>query len=144
MKIKDLKIGQKINLEYGQQRYRDTDDERWICEPLEAVVEVIEINDDEATVKFRNGQLMKIDNSNNWETLPVNKKIERPSHYGSSDIDLIDYWCIRYTPQELRGAFKSQMSKYIDRLGYKDEEIKELDKMIDYAMRYRNHLEDKR
>lgn len=33
------------------------------------------------------------------------------------------------------------MSKYVDRLGYKDDEIKELNKIIDYATRYKNHLE---
>lgn len=43
--------------------------------------------------------------------------------------------------EELKGAFKSQISKYVDRLGYKDDEIKELNKIIDYATRYKNHLE---
>ncbi|MDK4101087.1 DUF3310 domain-containing protein [Staphylococcus pseudintermedius] len=67
---------------------------------------------------------------------------ERPKHYGNSEIDLIDYWCERYSAEELRGAFKSQISKYVDRLGYKDDEIKELNKIIDYATRYKQHLKN--
>ncbi|HGH0841903.1 TPA: DUF3310 domain-containing protein [Staphylococcus pseudintermedius] len=67
---------------------------------------------------------------------------ERPKHYGNSEIDLIDYWCERYSAEELRGAFKSQISKYVDRLGYKDDEIKELNKIIDYATRYKQYLKN--
>ncbi|PWZ73291.1 hypothetical protein DD901_11900, partial [Staphylococcus pseudintermedius] len=54
--------------------------------------------------------------------------------------DLIDYWCERYSAEELRGAFKSQISKYVDRLGYKDDEIEELNKIVTYATRYKEHL----
>lgn len=79
-----------------------------------------------------------------WEKIPSNKKVEynnRPKHYGDGEFDLIDVWCERYSKEELRGAFKSQMSKYVDRLGYKDDEVDELDKIIDYAPRYKKHLE---
>ncbi|MGV3043510.1 DUF3310 domain-containing protein [Staphylococcus rostri] len=79
-----------------------------------------------------------------WEKIPSNKKVEynkRPKHYGEGEFDLIDVWCATYTPEELRGAFKSQLSKYSYRLGYKDDEIDELDKIIDYATRYKKHLE---
>ncbi|MDK4019333.1 DUF3310 domain-containing protein, partial [Staphylococcus pseudintermedius] len=82
-----------------------------------------------------------------WYKITSNTKIathedvERPAHYGDSNKDLIDYWCERYSAEELKGAFKSQISKYVDRLGYKDDEIKELNKIIDYATRYKNHLE---
>lgn len=81
--------------------------------------------------------------SSEWERIPSNKKIEnkkRPKHYGDAEFDLIDYWCTRYSKEELRGAFKSQLSKYTDRIGYKDDEVDELDKIIDYATRYRDHL----
>ncbi|EGQ3092579.1 hypothetical protein IP355_001570 [Staphylococcus pseudintermedius] len=36
----------------------------------------------------------------------------------------------------------SQISKYVDRLGYKDDEIKELNKIIDYATRYKQYLKN--
>ncbi|UXR70279.1 DUF3310 domain-containing protein [Staphylococcus sp. IVB6246] len=78
-----------------------------------------------------------------WEKIPSSKKLEhkkRPKHYGDAEFDLIDVWCATYTPEELRGAFKSQLSKYPYRLGYKDDEIDELDKIIDYSTRYRDHL----
>ncbi|UXR83208.1 DUF3310 domain-containing protein [Staphylococcus sp. IVB6214] len=81
--------------------------------------------------------------SSEWEKIPSSKKLEnkkRPKHYGDAEFDLIDYWCARYSKEELRGAFKSQLSKYADRLGYKDDEIDELDKIIDYSTRYRDHL----
>lgn len=70
----------------------------------------------------------------------IDDNLNRPNHYGNGKSDLIDYWCERYSPDELRGAFKSQISKYIDRLGYKDDEVKELNKIIDYATRYRDWL----
>ncbi|HAY0629858.1 TPA: DUF3310 domain-containing protein, partial [Staphylococcus pseudintermedius] len=63
--------------------------------------------------------------------------------YGNSNKDLIDYWCKRYSAEELRGAFKSQISKYVDRLGYKDDEVEELNKIIDYAERYKKHILEK-
>ncbi|EPE8808681.1 DUF3310 domain-containing protein [Staphylococcus pseudintermedius] len=149
MKIKDLKIGDKVSVEVGSQQFKDTDDEKWVYETIFGTAEVTKVNEtyEYANVIFENGTYGEIDADVEWYKITSNTKIathedvERSAHYGDSNKDLIDYWCERYSAEELKGAFKSQISKYVDRLGYKDDEIKELNKIIDYATRYKNHLE---
>ncbi|MTV20896.1 DUF3310 domain-containing protein [Staphylococcus delphini] len=146
MEIKNLKINDEVSVVVSSQRLRDTDDEKWIYEPIFETAKVTKVDEkyEFAEVTFKDGAIGEIDADTEWYLIPSNTKIathERPAHYGNSEIDLIDYWCERYSAEELRGAFKSQMSKYVDRLGYKDDEIKELNKIIDYATRYKNHLE---
>ncbi|MFB3194859.1 DUF3310 domain-containing protein [Staphylococcus pseudintermedius] len=145
MEIKELKINDEVSVKVGMQRLRDTDDEKWIYEPIFEMAKVVEVDKDfqYATVVFKDGTFGEINADVEWYLIPSNTKIathERPAHYGNSNKDLIDYWCERYSAEELRGAFKSQISKYVDRLGYKDDEIKELNKIIDYATRYKKHL----
>ncbi|EGQ3539481.1 DUF3310 domain-containing protein [Staphylococcus pseudintermedius] len=146
MEIKELKINDEVSVKVSTQRLRDTDDEKWIYEPIFETAKVVEVDKkyEYANVVFENGTYDEIDADVEWYKIPSNTKIathDRPAHYGDSNKDLIDYWCERYSAEELRGAFKSQISKYVDRLGYKDDEIKELNKIIDYATRYKNHLE---
>ncbi|ELJ9330507.1 DUF3310 domain-containing protein [Staphylococcus pseudintermedius] len=147
MEIKNLKIGDEVQVTFGAQRVRDEDDEKWIYEPYFENGTVVSVNDKNAKVEFKDASYTVIDADTEWYPIPSNTKIathenvERPAHYGDSNKDLIDYWCERYSVEELRGAFKSQISKYVDRLGYKDDEIEELNKIIDYATRYKNHLE---
>ncbi|MBA8778652.1 DUF3310 domain-containing protein [Staphylococcus schleiferi subsp. coagulans] len=150
MEIKDLKIGDEVQVGFGAQRVRDEDDEKWIYEPYFENGKVIDVYDkgSKAKVEFKDSSYTILDEDTEWYPIPSSTKIathedvKRPVHYGSSEIDLIDYWCERYSPEELRGAFKSQISKYVDRLGYKDDEIKELNKIIDYATRYKQHLKN--
>lgn len=150
MQIKDLKINDEVSVKVSTQRLRDTDDEKWIYEPIFETAKVVEVDKkyEYANVVFENGTYDEIDADVEWYKIPSNTKIathedvERPAHYGDSNKDLIDYWCERYSAEELRGAFKSQISKYVDRLGYKDDEIKELNKIIDYATRYKQHLKN--
>ncbi|MFH0717361.1 DUF3310 domain-containing protein [Staphylococcus delphini] len=146
MEIKELKIGDEVSAPVGEQRMRDTDDEKYVLETVFEMAKVTKVDEKYgfAEVTFKDGTIGEIDADTEWYPIPSNTKIathERPAHYGNSEIDLIDYWCERYSVEELRGAFKSQISKYVDRLGYKDDEIKELNKIIDYATRYKNHLE---
>ncbi|EJJ6363139.1 DUF3310 domain-containing protein [Staphylococcus pseudintermedius] len=149
MKIKDLKIGDKVSVEVGSQQFKDTDDEKWVYETIFGTAEVTKVNEtyEYANVIFENGTYGEIDADVEWYKITSNTKIathedvERPAHYGDSNKDLIDYWCERYSAEELKGAFKSQISKYVDRLGYKDDEIEELNKIVTYATRYKNHLE---
>lgn len=106
--------------------------------------EVLNLYADKFFVRTDEGVTAYFPYNSEWEKIPSNKKVEynnRPKHYGDGEFDLIDVWCERYSKEELRGAFKSQMSKYVDRLGYKDDEVDELDKIIDYATRYKKHLE---
>lgn len=137
-KIKDLKVDQKLHLFFDNDWHFVTVDE-------------VDYQQEIAKVHFEDNNWTMIDDEDEFRVLitdrevdNVNKKISvnRPSHYGNSEIDLIDFWCERYSKEELRGAFKSQISKYVDRLGYKDDEIKELDKIIDYATRYRIFLKE--
>ncbi|MDK3988369.1 DUF3310 domain-containing protein, partial [Staphylococcus pseudintermedius] len=147
MEIKELKINDEVSVKVSTQRLRDTDDEKWIYEPIFETAKVVELDKkyEYANVVFENGTYDEIDADVEWYKIPSNTKIathDRPAHYGDSNKDLIDYWCERYSAEELRGAFKSQISKYVDRLGYKDDEIKELNKIIDYATRYKQHLKN--
>ncbi|EKF8746920.1 DUF3310 domain-containing protein [Staphylococcus pseudintermedius] len=147
MEIKDLKINDEVSVKVSTQRLRDTDDEKWIYEPIFETAKVVEVDKkyEYANVVFENGTYDEIDADVEWYKIPSNTKIathDRPAHYGDSNKDLIDYWCERYSAEELRGAFKSQISKYVDRLGYKDDVVKELDKIIDYATRYKKHLKN--
>lgn len=69
----------------------------------------------------------------------------KQQHYQSNTddgIDLIDFWHMQMTDEEFQGAMKSQISKYAIRLGRKDDKVKELNKIIDYARRYRNYLQE--
>ncbi|UXS30193.1 DUF3310 domain-containing protein [Staphylococcus delphini] len=146
MEIKDLKINDEVSVMVSSQRLRDTDDEKWIYEPIFETAKVTKVGKiyEFAEVTFKDGTIGEIDKETEWYPIPSSTKIathERPAHYGNSNKDLIDYWCERYSAEELRGAFKSQISKYVDRLGHKDDEVKELNKIIDYATRYKNHLE---
>ncbi|REI04047.1 DUF3310 domain-containing protein [Staphylococcus felis] len=120
-KIKDLKIGQKINLVYGTHRIKDADDEKWILEPLETIVEVIEVDyiEETAVVKFKNSQTMIIDDDNEFETLPISKKIDyvnKPPHYIYGEIEVIDYieQVIKDYPPQLAFAIGNAI-KYISR-----------------------------
>ncbi|EMC0318188.1 DUF3310 domain-containing protein [Staphylococcus pseudintermedius] len=147
MEIKELKINDEVSVKVSTQRLRDTDDEKWIYEPIFETAKVVEVDKkyEYENVVFENGTYDEIDADVEWYKIPSNTKIathDRPAHYGDSNKDLIDYWCERYSAEELRGAFKSQISKYVDRLGYKDDEIKELNKIIDYATRYKQHLKN--
>ncbi|EGQ2872402.1 DUF3310 domain-containing protein [Staphylococcus pseudintermedius] len=147
MEIKELKINDEVSVKVSTQRLRDTDDEKWIYEPIFETAKVVEVDKkyEYANVVFENGTYDEIDADVEGYKIPSNTKIathDRPAHYGDSNKDLIDYWCERYSAEELRGAFKSQISKYVDRLGYKDDEIKELNKIIDYATRYKQHLKN--
>ncbi|EGQ4169890.1 DUF3310 domain-containing protein [Staphylococcus pseudintermedius] len=147
MEIKELKINEEVSVKVSTQRLRDTDDEKWIYEPIFETAKVVEVDKkyEYANVIFENGTYGEINADVEWYPIPSNTKIathDRPAHYGDSNKDLIDYWCERYSAEELRGAFKSQISKYVDRLGYKDDEIKELNKIIDYATRYKQHLKN--
>ncbi|MDT0930797.1 hypothetical protein RNS13_12045, partial [Staphylococcus pseudintermedius] len=128
MQIKDLKINDEVSIKVSTQRLRDTDDEKWIYEPICETAKVVEVDKDGlfASIVFADGKWGELDKDTEWYPIPSSTKIathDRPAHYGDSNKDLIDYWCERYSAEELRGAFKSQISKYVDRLGYKDDVV---------------------
>lgn len=63
-----------------------------------------------------------------------------PTHY-KADIDVIEFCRQHFTDEEFKGAMKFNLIKYPTRLGRKDDMVKELDKIIDYAQRYKEVLE---
>lgn len=136
MKIKELKLGDKV-MAYVDYKHKTDGINAY---PIQGYVRDMPNDKRWAKLHCAHG-IETITDEDDFELFENN----RPSHYDAGKSDLIDYWCERYSPDELRGAFKSQISKYIDRLGYKDDEVKELNKIIDYASRYRDWLqEDKR
>lgn len=62
-----------------------------------------------------------------------------PTHY-KADVDVIEFCRQHFTDEEFKGAMKFNLIKYPTRLGRKDEMVKELDKIIDYAQRYKEVL----
>ncbi|EGQ4194723.1 hypothetical protein FDP64_01570 [Staphylococcus pseudintermedius] len=57
MKIKDLKINDEVSVMVSSQRLRDTDDEKWIYEPIFETAKVVEVDKDFqfATIVFKDG-----------------------------------------------------------------------------------------
>lgn len=64
-----------------------------------------------------------------------------PTYY-KADIDVIEFCRQHLTDEEFKGAMKFNLIKYPTRLGRKDDMVKELDKIIDYAQRYKEVLEN--
>ncbi|WP_239733760.1 DUF3310 domain-containing protein [Mammaliicoccus sp. M-M49] len=64
-----------------------------------------------------------------------------PTHY-KADIDVIEFCRQHFTDEEFKGAMKFNLIKYPTRLGRKDDMVKELDKIIDYAQRYKEVLKN--
>lgn len=109
-----------------------------------------------ATVEFDDGMKVEIDEKSDfkkvseWQTkrleeIRQNKedvrkevsKIKVPDHYrGSSDIDLIEFFYQQWGLEALRAVTSFNIQRYALRLGRKDEETKELSKIIDYAERF--------
>lgn len=130
--IKNLNIGDIVSFEYP------------IMSGEEGTGEITELHYDvmKATV-YDGTQTYHIDNSLD---ITVIKPVEavREQHYQSNTddgIDLIDFWHMQMSEEEFRGAMKSQISKYAVRLGRKDDKVKELNKIIDYAERYKEKLQ---
>lgn len=77
------------------------------------------------------------DNLNRIEEIMNN---DVPTHY-KADIDVIEFCRQHFTDEEFKGAMKFNLIKYPTRLGRKDDVVKDLDKIIDYAERYKEVLE---
>ncbi|EHP0464458.1 hypothetical protein KND93_002398, partial [Staphylococcus pseudintermedius] len=77
MEIKDLKIGDKVQIVRGVQRVRDEDDEKWVYEPCFENGEVIDVYEkgSKAQVDFKNGTCTVINANTEWYKVPSNTKI---------------------------------------------------------------------
>jgi hypothetical protein len=72
------------------------------------------------------------------ETLP--EKSKNPVYNGKDGQDYLDQIFVKFPTEEVHGAMRFTMGKYINRLGEKDDRVKEVKKIIDYANRYLEYL----
>ena len=130
--IKDLNIGDLVSFEYP------------IMSGEEAIGEITELYYDVMKATVYDGiDTYHIDNALDITIINPAETV-REQHYQShrdNGIDLIDFWHMQMSEEEFQGAMKSQISKYAVRLGRKDDKVKELDKIIDYAERYKEKLQ---
>lgn len=108
--------------------------------------EVTELHDDDDVMKatvYDGTETHRIDDKFKIRVIEKAGNIKQQHYQSNTDdgIDLIDFWHMQMTDEEFQGAMKSQISKYAIRLGRKDDKVKELNKIIDYAERYRNYLQ---
>lgn len=75
--------------------------------------------------------------------MPVTTK--QPYYQDTQGGDWIDECALTFTTEEFRGAMRFNIGKYNRRAGKKDDLLKEINKIKDYASRwlaYENHLID--
>lgn len=107
--------------------------------------EVTELHYDVMSVTVYDGtETYHIDDKYKIRVIEKAENIKQQHYQSNTDdgIDLIDFWHMQMTPEEFQGAMKSNLMKYSTRLGRKDDKVKELNKIIDYAERYRNYLQE--
>lgn len=73
MKIKDLKINDEVSVKVSTQRLRDTDDEKWIYEPIFETAKVVEVDKDGlfASIVFVDGKWGELDKDTEWYPIPI-------------------------------------------------------------------------
>lgn len=106
--------------------------------------EVTELHYDIMSVTVYDGtETYHIDDKFKIRVIEKSENVKQQHYQSNTDdgIDLIDFWHMQMSPEEFRGAIKSNLMRYSTRLGRKDEEIAELNKIIDYAERYREKLQ---
>ncbi|ARD75546.1 DUF3310 domain-containing protein [Staphylococcus shinii] len=111
---------------------------------FEVTAEVTELHHDVMRATVYDGtETYHIDDSLKITVIQPSETVEEQHYQSNTDdgIDLIDFWYMQMTPEEFQGAMKSNLQRYSTRLGRKDDRIKELKKIEDYARRYREKLE---
>jgi len=130
--IQQLQLGDIISAEYP------------INSGEQVVAEVTEIHRDvQQAVVYDGTETLHVDNSFKFTILNHSEEVKEQHYQSNTDdgIDLIDFWYMQMTPEEFQGAMKSNLQRYSTRLGRKDDRIKELIKIEEYARRYREKLE---
>ena len=131
-RIHMLNIGDIVSFEYP------------IDSGEETTAEVTELHYDVMSATVYDGtETYHIDDKFKIRVIEKSENIKQQHYQSNTDdgIDLIDFWHMQMNPEEFRGAIKSNLMRYSTRLGRKDEEIAELNKIIDYAERYREKLQ---
>ncbi|WP_241522531.1 DUF3310 domain-containing protein [Staphylococcus delphini] len=130
MEIKNLKINDEVSVMVSSQRLRDTDDEKWVYEPIFETAKVVEVdkNFQFALIIFADGKWGELDKDSEWYKVPSNTKIathsevKRPHHYmfenGTEAIKIINMIVKRYK-QSIVAAQIYNAIKYIVRAPFK-------------------------
>ncbi|EGQ3351206.1 DUF3310 domain-containing protein [Staphylococcus pseudintermedius] len=152
MEIKNLKINDEVSVVVSSQRLRDTDDEKWIYEPIFETAKVVEVdkNFQFATIIFKDGTFGEVNGDTEWYKIPNNTKIathddvvNNPSHYTYGNIEVIDYieQVTKDYPPELAFSIGNAI-KYISRAVHKNGK-EDLDKARWYLQRAYDKWEEK-
>ncbi|MDK3623206.1 DUF3310 domain-containing protein [Staphylococcus pseudintermedius] len=154
MKIKDLKINDEVSVMVSSQRLRDTDDEKWIYEPIFETAKVLEVDKDFqfATIVFKDGTFGEVNSDTEWYPIPSNTKIathsevKRPHHYmfenGTEAIKVINMIVKRYK-QSIVSAQIYNAIKYIIRAPFKNgiKDLKKAKESINFAIKFWDNKE---
>ncbi|ANS89897.1 DUF3310 domain-containing protein [Staphylococcus pseudintermedius] len=154
MKIKDLKINDEVSVMVSSQRLRDTDDEKWIYEPIFETAKVVEVDKDFqfATIVFKDGTFGEVNSDTEWYPISSNTKIathsevKRPHHYmfenGTEAIKVINMIVKRYK-QSIVSAQIYNAIKYIIRAPFKNgiKDLKKAKESINFAIKFWDNKE---
>lgn len=77
-------------------------------------------------------------------TLKQNSESATPEHYQKDGQDLLSHLEHIMTEDEMRGAYRFNIIKYATRAGRKDDIVLEIDKIIEYAKRWKEFEESKK
>lgn len=69
--------------------------------------------------------------------LKFNNESAKPSHYTKDGHDLLSHLEHIFPEEEMRGAYRFNVIKYATRAGRKDDIVLELDKITEYAKRWK-------
>ncbi|MDK3667914.1 DUF3310 domain-containing protein [Staphylococcus pseudintermedius] len=154
MEIKDLKINNEVSVVVSSQRLRDTDDEKWVYEPIFETAKVVEVdkNFQFATIIFKDGTFGEVNGDTEWYKIPSNTKIaahsevKRPHHYmfenGTEAIKVINMIVKRYK-QSIVSAQIYNAIKYIIRAPFKNgvKDLKKAKESINFAIKFWDNKE---
>ncbi|HEC2229551.1 TPA: DUF3310 domain-containing protein [Staphylococcus delphini] len=151
MEIKDLKINDEVSVVVSSQRLRDTDDDKWVYEPIFETAKVVEVDKDGlfASIIFTDGNWDELDKETEWYKIPSNTKIathetseiKKPHHYmfedGTEAIKIINMIVKRYK-QSIVATQIYNAIKYIVRAPFKNgvKDLKKAKESINFAIKF--------
>ncbi|HEC2190263.1 TPA: DUF3310 domain-containing protein [Staphylococcus delphini] len=151
MEIKDLKINDEVSVVVSPQRLRDTDDDKWVYEPIFETAKVVEVDKDGlfASIVFADGNWGELDKDTEWYKIPSSTKIathetseiKKPHHYmfedGTEAIKIINMIVKRYK-QSIVATQIYNAIKYIVRAPFKNgvKDLKKAKESINFAIKF--------
>ncbi|WP_294582983.1 DUF3310 domain-containing protein [uncultured Staphylococcus sp.] len=149
VKISELKPGDKII-------YYIVDSSSTISEVLKGKVrnvwkEFSNADIHTATIKLEDDSVIHIDDTDYFDLIVSNDLQQRkrsemnnvPSHYqGKDGVDVIEFCRQQFTHEELVGALKMNIIKYATRIGRKNQDVEDVEKIGVYQRRLSEVLEN--